>query len=92
MRLQFLVVRVDLVFGDVPLHERLFRRHEDARVLRDVGRPDLELLVQVEDPHPPLERLVERCAIRMARLLQRLRRLPPDRVARREPQHKRIIL
>ena len=91
MRLVALVVPVDVVLLLVPLDERLFRRHDDAGVALDVRRRYHEHLVEVEHLNVPLERLVQRLAVRMPRLLERVGGLPPDRLGRREPDDERIF-
>ena len=91
VRLVALVVLVDVVLLLVLLDESLLRRHDDAGVALDVGRRYHEHLVEVEHLHVPLERLVQSLSVRMPRLLERVGRLPPDRLGRREPEDERIF-
>ena len=74
------------------MDERLDRADYDAKVVCDVLRQYLKLLVKVEHLDAPFELTVNFLPVGMQHILECIRRLLPYRVTRREPQHERIIL
>ena len=92
MSLQVFVMPIDIVFAGFLMDERLDCANYDAEVVRDVLRQYLELLVKVEHLDASFELTVKFLSVGMQHVLECIRRLLPYRVARREPQHERIIL
>jgi hypothetical protein len=92
MRLHVLIMRIDLAAFRVRHPQGLNRADDDAGVVANVMRTDDRKIRDVEDAHASIEHLVQRPAVRVPRVLQRLDRLQPDRVRRHEPEDKRMIL
>ena len=92
MRLQVLVVGIDLAAFGVLDAQGLDGADDDAATAADVVRAQLREVGDVEHAGPPVERRVERAPVGVAGVLERLRRLAADDVGGREPEDQRIFL
>ena len=89
--LQRLVMRIDLAALGILHAQRLDRGDEHAQVARQVGRSQPGEIGDVEHPHRLTECIGKRLAIWVARIVQRINGLPPDRGGRHQPQDGRVI-
>ena len=92
VRLQVLVVGIDLAALGAPHSQGLDGAGDDAAVVAEIVGTDVREVRDVDDPYPPGERLVQRLPVGMAGVLERLDGLPADGVGRREPQHQGMVL
>ncbi len=90
VRLQLLVVAIDVAVGDVVDAEGLDGGDDHRGGIGHVLRSKLPPLVDAEHAHGAAELRLQRLTIGVADLLERAERLVGDRARRDQPQHNRI--
>ena len=90
--LQRLFVRVDVAALGLFDAEGLDGADDDADAVAQVGRPEVVDVGDVEDGDAAFERVVERLAVGVGRVLERVRGLEADGVGGHEPEDDRVFL
>ena len=92
MRLEILVVSVDLAAVGVFDAQGLNGADHDAAVVTQVVWPDMRKVGDIEHPYPAIERFIQRLPVRMTGMLQRFGSLLANLVGRHQPHDQGIVL